>query len=338
MRPFEVNMGRGKDLSVAEEAIIDHLNKQGHKVYQIRKVVHRSRTAINNCIDRLEKGAKIVRPGPNRKTTEREDRAIVRHASNKCTTARKIIETEHLQVSERTVRRRLKECGFISWRKKARKPILKAAEKKRRVVWCKDHRSWRNKWRNVVFSDEKKFNLDGPDGNCFYYHDKRKPPLLHNKRHSGGGSVMLWAAIGPRGKTKIKFLDGTVNAEKYQDVLKTHLIPDGGRIGGKGWIFMQDNASVHRAGTTQQFLTDNKIKVLPWPPRSPDLNPIENVWGTLSQLVYADGKQFETKEELKDAILRCWGEISGETIRNLYNSMPTRVEQVISSQGAIIEY
>jgi len=43
----------------------------------------------------------------------------------------------------------------------------------------------------VIFSDEKKFNLDGPDGCDSYWHDLRKEHLVKPRRNFGGGSVMV---------------------------------------------------------------------------------------------------------------------------------------------------
>jgi transposase len=42
------------------------------------------------------------------------------------------------------------------------------------------------------------------------------------------------------------------------------------------------------------------------PAKSPDLNPIENVWGLLARRIYAQGRQYETQRELKMAILHEW--------------------------------
>ena len=42
--------------------------------------------------------------------------------------------------------------------------------------------------------------------------------------------------------------------------------------------------------------------LLPWPSRSPDINPIENPWGILTREVYASGKQYSNVKELKRGI------------------------------------
>lgn len=101
-----------------------------------------------------------------------------------------------------------------------------------RVDWARARVEWGARWRKVVFSNEKKFNLDGPDNNCYYYHDVCKLELLYNERHSGGGSVMVWGAIGWRGKSELAFLDGSQNSLKYQETLRDYLVPYGARIGG----------------------------------------------------------------------------------------------------------
>ena len=54
---------------------------------------------------------------------------------------------------------------------------------------------------------------------------------------------------------------------------------------------------------------ERNINVLNWPARSPDLNPIGNAWGKLQRLVYKDGRQFNSKSELEDAIRTSWNKL-----------------------------
>ena len=60
--------------------------------------------------------------------------------------------------------------------------------------------TWNEEWRKVVWSDEKKFNLDGPDGFSYYWHDLRKEEEIFSSRAQGGGSIMIWASFGWGGK------------------------------------------------------------------------------------------------------------------------------------------
>jgi hypothetical protein len=70
-----------------------------------------------------------------------------------------------------------------------------------------------------------------------------------------------------------------------------------------------------------------------WAARSPDLNPIENVWAAMSRAVYADGKQTNTEHELKTAVMAAWENISPDLIAKLVASMPNRCIEVIQKQG-----
>ena len=97
--------------------------------------------------------------------------------------------------------------------------------------------------------------------------------------------------------------------------------------------FMQDNASIHRSSLTKNWLKDNNIECIDWPANSPDLNPIENVWGILTRAVFANGRQFKNKLDLKKEIMKQWGLISKKDLSNLIQYMPNRIFEVISKNG-----
>lgn len=71
-----------------------------------------------------------------------------------------------------------------------KKPPLTEKHKMERLLFAEQHVTWEKKWHQVIFSDEKKFNLDGPDGYKCYYHDLRKEEKILSRRQMGGGSVM----------------------------------------------------------------------------------------------------------------------------------------------------
>ncbi|GBN51643.1 hypothetical protein AVEN_130671-1 [Araneus ventricosus] len=77
------------------------------------------------------------------------------------------------------------------------------------------------KWQSVLFSDEKKWNLDGPDGWASYWHDLCKEPLcLFLNRRQGGGSVMVWAAFCYNGQVSLHFASGLQTPQYYTKTLE----------------------------------------------------------------------------------------------------------------------
>lgn len=80
--------------------------------------------------------------------------------------------------------------------------------------------TWSNEWHRVVFSEEKKFNLEGPDGFNYYFHDLRKEEHNLNRLHSLEGGVMVWGSISYYGTCELRFLITEMNANCYKRVLQ----------------------------------------------------------------------------------------------------------------------
>lgn len=190
----------------------------------------------------------------------------------------------------------------------------------------------------VIFSDEKKFNLDGPDGNHSYWRDLRKEPQYFSKRNFGGGSLMVWGAFCLHGTLPLAFPSCKMNSSEYINVLQNHLIPFLNDHEADNLVFQQDNAAIHTSKATKQWFSDNDILVLLWPACSPDLNPIENMWAILVKKVYANNKQYNTILELKSAVLKAWQEIDSQLIAKLIQSMKNRIFEVIKNNGGTTKY
>ena len=96
---------------------------------------------------------------------------------------------------------------------------------------------------------------------------------------------------------------------------------------------------MHTARLIKRWLNDWEVRHIGnWPSKSPDLNPIENLWGILARKVYPNCKQYTSKEELKTAIIEAWDSIDQETIESLVASMPRRIHAVLDVNGNSTKY
>lgn len=154
----------------------------------------------------------------------------------------------------------------------------------------------------------------------------------------GGGGVMVWAGISSFGRTPIVFVRGRMNSECYQVILENFLLPFLDRWPHLEHTFQQDNASVHVSATSRQWFESHNIPTLPWPAKSPDLSPIENVWAMLVRGVYRDGRQFENVSDLKKAISEEWERLDQNKLAELIGTMNKRLIEVISLKGSITNY
>ena len=102
--------------------------------------------------------------------------------------------------------------------------------------------------------------------------------------------------------------------------------------------FQQDNAPIHVSKATRAFFQESNMQVMDWPAYSPDLNPIENVWGLLSRSIYGSGRQYDSEKDLKEAIWSAWRHLDENIIKTLIFSMENRCIDVISKKGGITSY
>lgn len=147
---------------------------------------------------------------------------------------------------------------------------------------------------------------------------------------------MVWEAFSYNGTTDIVLLKGRQCSEDYQKMLEVQLLPFGKLLGGDKWIYQQDNFSIHVSNSTMQWFRRNQVAVMDCSSLSPDLNPVENLWGILFRDVYANGRQFATVQDIKLLIERSWFSLKPESLQTLNSSMPDRGFEVIRKSGSKI--
>ena len=138
----------------------------------------------------------------------------------------------------------------------------------------------------------------------------------------------MWGVIWRGGRSRLMVLVRTVNQHSYIETLQAFFnqteLP-------ANFIYQQDNAPAHSAVRVQRFLEDAGIRVLPWPSRSPDLNPIEHVWDAIARGINSRPDPAESQEQLRAWVLHEWNSLPQEFIDNLILSLPIRVRAVIEA-------
>ncbi|GFW29977.1 transposable element Tcb1 transposase [Trichonephila clavipes] len=230
--------------------------------------------------------------GRVRSTTPAEDRYIVLSAKrSRRTTAQQVVNqflaASGKQISRKTVARRLRGGGLY-----ARRPVvcvpLTRQHRTARLEWCLEHHNWTEQdWACVLFSDESRFSLSSDCRRQLIWRESGtayRAENIQEKDRYPTCSIMVWAGIMINGRTRLHVVaNGTMTGQRYIDeVLLPHVRLFRCAVGDK-FEFMDDNATCHRTLAVQDCLDSEGIQRLVWPVRSPDLNPIGNVWDALGR-------------------------------------------------------
>lgn len=260
-------MPRGCHLSLVERTKIDLLREYGETIRAIALKLNRSKSTIHKyLLDPKSYGTK-KRSGRHPKVTERDKRSIKRLATTNNFSCGQIKAELSLSVTRRRINQILNEDLQITRQQMIPKPKLTSRHKAARLSFAEKYKFWEDEWQNVLFSDEKKFNLDGPDGFHGYWRAKGQNNQVRVARNFKGGSLMTWLSFGYRARSPICFISHKMNAENYVDLLDNVFIEFAEENYGNNFIFQQDNAPIHTARTTKGFFVEKNIDVLDWPPK-----------------------------------------------------------------------
>ncbi len=125
-------------------------------------------------------------------------------------------------------------------------------------------------------------------------------------------SLMVWGCISAYGMGSLHVLEGTRNDERYIKGLEQHMLPSRGCV---FQLLQQHGFVVKECGAELAC--------------SPDLSPIENIWGVIKLKICQ--KRPQTLQQLETYIKQEWDQIP--TLQKLITSMPRRLQTVLRRRG-----
>lgn len=276
--------------------------------------------------------------GRPRVTTGATDTAIYRQSCQNPFWSAAALRDELVPgISVDTVRKRLKERG-MRCRIPARKPALKDQHIQKRLSFARDHMGWSvEDWERVVFSDEKIFRASS-GGPLRVYRPSTsrrfdRPYVALSENPSGRFTICVWMAFGKNfrcmHRVEQKTLESKYYTEKILPLVEEH-------VRDNDLIYMHDNSSIHNSRVSREWCQLHNINVMEdWPPKGPDMNPVENVW---AELVRRVRNHPENKTQLWENVWEAFQNIDDEYFVNLMESMPRRIAKVIEAEGRWTKY
>ena len=191
-----------------------------------------------------------------------------------------------------------------------------------------------------------------------------------------GPSVMVWGEIQNRGRSELVVVDGAINRHWYIQILRNQMLPWATGVFGRNFVYVQDDAPPHTARDTASFLDQQDVKVMDWPARSPDMNPIEQLsmfgikcqsrsetWMTPPTHTHLYTPSLHPPyttppthhpptplhppppptpppelAELNNAVRQAWAAVRPGRVRTLVERMPRRVRALLAARGGHTRY
>ena len=235
--------------------------------------------------------------------------------------------------SESSINRIRQDLGY-SYKPLRNGPRLLQRHFAPRLTFCLNHQN--DDWSKTLFTDESRFSTS-PDCPVMWW--TKKGDNIYAEKEKFPFSIMVWAGIIGATKTPLIKCPKILDAPAYVAMLEQHGIIEFLMRVDNNAIFQQDGAPCHRATSTRLWFESHNVRLLEkWPANSPDLSPIEQIWGIAKRYIIERFGMRTSLEnaKLEDAVFDAYDRIKPETIAVLTLSVKHRVQLCVARRGGFV--
>lgn len=326
-------------LTHSEKELAVQLHLRGVNYSSIAKQMNRHKETISIVINKWKKGifhTTKPRKSRKRKLSAQQVLNVLKYfINNPFHTYKQCVQNLKLSVHTKTIGNILKENKFGNF-VACTKQFISLQNQIKRLKFALKHRHWTTEWLQVQFMDEKTVQTY-PNGklrvkrrlNERYDTDKMQIDEKQNTRNK----VNLFGVVSYDGPNTIYSVSTNLNGNEVTQLMRKRI-----KNTIRNSTVLLDNASIH--SKCVKYLSEHGIVVLDFPPKSNDLNIIENVWAELQKILNRKLRNItvSTKHQFHKLIDESWKEIPSDFIRKCILSMPKRLEEVIKMKGKQTRY
>lgn len=326
-------------LTTDEKQLAIMLHTRGYKCRYIAKQLNRDTKTIYLIINKWKKGmfhvSKVQMQRRSKLSAQQILNVLKYFIKNPFHTYNECINKLKLPVHRTTVAKILNKNKFGTFIA-CTKQFISLQNQIKRLKFALTYRHWTTEWLDVLFMDEKTVQTYSNAKvkikrriNERYVIDNMKTDEVQNTQNK----VNLFGVVSYAGPNTIYSVSTKMNGAEFKQLMRKKIEND---IVNSTIVI--DNAKIH--AKCVNYLRDKGIVVLDFPPKSNDLNIIENVWAELQKNLNRKLRNFtiSTKDQLLRLIEESWKEIPSDYIRKCIMSMPKRLEEVIKMNGKQTRY